>query len=109
MKREDFPDDEDGDAMWRVASNGSDLKIPMKIDFAVAAPRDERKEQIQNITAEHGFLSNLDWDEESQELTCYCSKIMILDHTELLKTQELLNQMTKPLGGYCDGWGTSGN
>jgi hypothetical protein len=39
---------------------------------------------------------------------CYCSKNIMLDYNEIISIQEQLNEISRPFGGYSDGWGTFG-
>jgi hypothetical protein len=40
MSTHDYPHDADGDALRRLAADGSDMSKPMEIDFAVAVPNE---------------------------------------------------------------------
>ena len=87
----------------------ADLSRPMVIDFFVAVPNEKKGIKVKEIVEKYGFEAKLSLDKEENEWTCYCTKEMLLEHTELLNTQAELNKLSKPFKGYSDGWGTFGN
>ena len=109
MKETEIPNDADGDAMRRVFSRGSDPSRPMKVDFQIAAPDKETAQKIAAVVKPHGFEVDCYEDGEEGGFTCSCSRLMLLVHRDLLRIQEELDQLSAPLGGKADGWGTFGN
>ena len=104
-----YPDDDDGDALRRVAQDGSDMSKPMRIDFAVLAPDTAAAEAIANAAANLGFEARIDRDSESGRCTCYCSREMLATYDAIVEAQRELDTISKPAGGHSDGWGTYGN
>ena len=104
-----LPNDADGDALRRLAEDGSDLTKPMVIDFAVAVPDESAGRRIAAAAVKVGFSAGIDQDGESGEWTCYCTRTMVPEYEEIIRQQELLDRIGQPHGGYCDGWGSFGN
>ncbi|MGN7437306.1 MAG: ribonuclease E inhibitor RraB [Alcanivorax sp.] len=108
-KREDFPDDADGESIWRVVEDGSDLSKPMSVDFFVSVPSLEKGKDFEKVALEHGYKTSVEKDSETENFTCYCSKVFLLNYDGVLAEQEKLDALAKPHDGYIDGWGTFGN
>jgi hypothetical protein len=111
----DYPDDTDGDALRRVASDGNDMSRPMLVDFAVVVPDERAGLRVAAAARLKGYEVSVERDEEEEGVddepswTCYCSRTMVLAYDEVVAVQAELNQLSRPAGGYCDGWGTFGN
>lgn len=102
-----FPDDADGDALRRVASN-SDLTKPMDIDFVVVLPNEDNAKQLASRAAKLGYDPSIEYDDESEEWACYCTRRMIPTYDGIVAAQKELDSACNDLGGYTDGWGTFG-
>jgi hypothetical protein len=105
----DYPDDADGDALRRLASDGSDLSQPMDIDFAVAVPDEETGKAVVLLAAARGYRPAVSQDDETGEWTCNCSRLMVPSYEALLAAQAELDELARSVGGYVDGWGSFGN
>lgn len=105
----DLPDDADGDALRKLARAGSDLTKPMTVDFAIAAPSGSAARSIAEAVSELGFAVNIFHNEETDRVSCYCSKEMIPTYDALIRIQVQLDEVSRPFGGYSDGWGSFGN
>lgn len=104
-----YPENADGDALRRVAGDGSDMTKPMLVDFMVAVPDERTGRQFAERVRTLGFEPKVERDSESQTWTCYCSKQMVPAYEAIILAQDDLDEMAKPFGGYSDGWGTLGN
>lgn len=98
-------------ALRRVANDGADMSRPMVIDFHVAFLSLDAGMEFVRIASRAGFIARLVEDSggERPEWTCWCSREMLATHDEITSTEDLLGSLARPLGGYCDGWGTFGN
>jgi hypothetical protein len=105
----DYPDDADGDALRRLAEDGSDLSQPMDVDFAVAVPDEKAGHALARLAASRGYRPELSQDEETGEWTCSCTRSMAASYEALIAAQAELDVLAGPLGGYADGWGSFGN
>ncbi len=109
MNMKNYPDDADGDALRRVVEGGSDMSKPMLVDFMIAVPDEKSGTSVSREAREHGYQTKVEQDRESGRWTCYCSKMMILTYEAVILTQDSLDEIARPFGGYSDGWGTFGN
>ena len=105
----DFPNDSDGEALRRIAEDGSDMSKPMSIDFHVAAPSKTDAELIAATVTKHDYEASISFDEETAAWTVWCSRDMIATHKNVVEAQSQLDELSKPFDGYSDGWGSFGN
>jgi hypothetical protein len=104
----EFPNDADGDALRKVAEH-SDMAKPMDIDFAVDVPSEADGEAVARLATQRGYRSVVEYDEDGQRWTCYCTKYMVPTYDGVLAAQKELDELSVAFGGRSDGWGTSGN
>ncbi len=104
-----FPDDETGQALNQFQQNGFDLYKPLEIDFFVAVPSKRSGNIIASKVANLGFKTSVEKDEETSEWTCYCTKTLIPEYSEVVRIEEELTSIAKPYDGYADGFGSYGN
>lgn len=104
-----LPDDATGDALREYIRLGSDLTRKMKIDFFVFAPSHKSALEIQEKVDKLGFISEIEFDEETQEWTCCCSKTIIPSYDKVSSIEEELSNLAEPFGGCYDGFGSFGN
>jgi hypothetical protein len=105
-----FPSDSDGGALCRVLQNGSDMSLPMFIDFQVAMPSAETANMLAEAARKLGYRTRVyDGDECRLPWTCQCSTRMLATYEGVLAIQAELARLSSPLGGFPDGWGTFGN
>ena len=109
MNGSPFPADADGDALQRIADDGSDMSKPMSIDFFVAVPDEETGQHVARDARAIGYESDVSQDEVSEEWTCYCTKTMLATYANIIAAQDELAEIAEPFGGETDGWGTFGN
>ena len=102
-----FPNDADGDALRRVAER-SDMSKPMDIDFAVDVPNEARAADMARLAAERGYTTSVECDQSNQRWTCYCTRPMVPTYDGVIAAQKELDELSGPLDGRSDGWGTSG-
>jgi hypothetical protein len=100
-----FPNDADGDALRSLQKDGLDLKKPHSVEFFIAVPDRQTGEKLSQVLKGEGFNCFLDQDDETDEWACSCSKRMLLNYSELIKIQNKLDTISKPHGGFSDGWG----
>ena len=105
----ELPNDEIGDALRLYIEQGSDLSKAMEMDFFVSAPDATAAYEIARKVASLGFITSAEYDEESGEWTCYCTKTLIPEHKKILALEQLLNDASKEFGGFSDGFGSYGN
>jgi hypothetical protein len=104
-----IPEDATGKALRLIAKNGSDLTKPLEMDFFVAAPSEEAGGEVALKAGVLGFTTSVELDEEDQEWTCYCTKVLVPEYSEVVKIERQLDSIAKEFGGYADGFGAFGN
>ncbi|MHB1158418.1 MAG: ribonuclease E inhibitor RraB [Phycisphaerales bacterium] len=107
---QNFPNDADGDALRRLARDGSDLSKPMYIDFQVAVPDEASANGLAQAAKKLGYQVAISESPQCRlPWTCECSTRMIATHIGVCAIQGELAELAKPFGGYPDGWGSFGN
>lgn len=105
--REDFPTDDDGEVLFRLASKGVDLRIKRKIEFTCwACSRDVAENIVQDL-ASYGYKSTIFVDDDangSGDVSVYAGILILPDHDILLAEQNRLNAILRFHGTSCDGW-----
>lgn len=104
-----YPNDDDGEALQRIAAGGSDMSKPMAVDFAVAVPNEEAGEAIARLADAQDFDTSVEQDTETGDWTCYCARTMVATYEAVVSAQRQLDELAAPHRGYCDGWGSFGN
>lgn len=93
-----FPDDADGNALKLIHEQGANFRIPHVVDFFIAVPDKASGEKILRLIEKHGYNCSLEFGDE-KGWTCYCSKSMMLVYEDIIRVQEILDELSKPYGG----------
>jgi hypothetical protein len=104
-----YPDDADGDALRQVASGGSDMSVPMVIDFAVDAPDEASARALAAAVEPLGFDPSIYENPDDGSWTVSCSKSMLATYEGVVAAQAQLQGVAIHHGATCDGWGSFGN
>lgn len=112
-----IPDDADGETgedpdravLRRLAEDGNDLSKFMVIDFHVIVPDQEVGLEFAEAAKQAGFKTELSYDQDDDEFTAWCSKLMLPEYQALIDAQVELAELALPFGSALDGWGTIGN
>jgi regulator of RNase E activity RraB len=105
----DYPPDSDGDSLRRVAEDGSDMSLPMSIDFTVMAPDEKAARAIAELALAQGFDPSIGDNGGKSAWSVYCTRWMLATYDGVVAAQAQLRDIAQPFGGHCDGWGTFGN
>jgi Regulator of ribonuclease activity B len=105
----DYPNNADGDALQRVASMGCDMTKPMEIDFFIDVPSQAAGLRVAELATRFGYRTSVEYDEEDDAWTCYCTRLMVPTYDAVSGAQAELHELSRPVGGRTDGWGTEGN
>ncbi len=105
----DYPHDDDGEALKRVAADGNDMSKPMPIDFTVVVPDEDSARAVAGVAAAAGYDPDIDYDGEADEWIVEATKTMLATYENVVGAQAELGALTSPHGGEVDGWGTFGN
>jgi regulator of RNase E activity RraB len=105
-----FPKDADGEALRRIARDGSDLSKPMFINFHVAVPDKPSAKKLAAIAQKLGYRIKVFASPECVlRWTCECSTRMVAAYESVIAVQNELADLSEPFGGRPDGWSTFGN
>mgnify|MGYP001826324664 CR=1 FL=1 len=104
-----LPDDATGDALQGLVDHGSDLARPMEMDFFVAVPSETSGDAVAAKAQEHGFRTSVEKDDETSDWTCYCTKTIVPAYAEVVRLENLIDEIAQPHGGHADGFGSYGN
>lgn len=103
-----FPDDDNGDVLWRLASAGDDLSIPREIDFTL----DFADEQSALDCGMFLFRNELKVQLESpaeDDPTSSWSVLVVANmtprHAEITHFEQYLQDVAEHYAGSCTGWG----
>lgn len=104
---DNFPDDVNGDALWRMQQNGDDLSKPREMEFTVIFSTEEDALKFGEallINRQKILLSDNEENNESPyELVAYT--YMVPTHEEISAYEDLLKSVADQYNGYNDGWG----
>jgi regulator of RNase E activity RraB len=113
---DEYPNDADGDALRRIASDSNDMSRPMDVEFQIAAADETAAKKVADAAAKLGYRTSIyfddgDVDEEhvADPWTCECTKNMVLTYDAVIAAQLELDAIARPISAYSDGWGTFGN
>ena len=106
---DNYPNNDDGDALRRVASMGADMSRPMDIDFYVCVPDQHSGDSVACLASGRGYRTEVIYDDEDDAWDCYCTKTMLATYDRVVAAQRELDELSRPFRGRCDGWGTPGN
>jgi len=106
-----FPDDENGDVLRRMAAQGIDLVSPRIVDFEHCFPVE---------ASARSFLSAIDGTvlearlirpdpENGRGWEVQCRERMVPTHDAITQTEVRLAEVAARFGGYPDGWGSLSN
>jgi hypothetical protein len=104
-----YPDDADGDALRRVASSGSDMALPMVIDFAVVVANEASARAVAAAVEPLGFDPSIYESPDDGSWTVSCSKSMLATYEGVVAAQAELKEIVRHYGATCDGWASFGN
>lgn len=107
--REAFPNDDDGEVLYRLAAKGIDLNVKRRIDFSCDAQDTVVAQQIADDLASYGYQSQVFVDDGvggSGSVSVYSSITMLPSYELIVLEQKRLDLILKPYGTRCDGWVT---
>jgi hypothetical protein len=104
-----LPDDATGNALQRLVDDGSDLALPMEMDFFVAVSSEASGNAVAAKARANGFTTSVEQDAETADWTCYCTKTIVPSYDEVVRIEALLDGIARQHGGHADGFGSNGN
>ncbi|WP_440224225.1 ribonuclease E inhibitor RraB [Dokdonella sp. MW10] len=102
-----FPDDENGEVLWRMAQDGDNLDKAREIDFSVIFPSEEAAMQFATRLLRRGekvsFGSHEGDDECPWQVEVH--PVMLPTHRNVTDFENVLAMESESLAGRNDGWG----
>jgi hypothetical protein len=81
----------------------------MVIDFSVAVRDEPTAHRVAELVALHGYDPSISENDGGRSWSVHCSKSMLATYEGIVTVRAELNELVKPHGGSCEGWGTFGN
>jgi hypothetical protein len=106
-----FPEDENGDALRRMAADGIDLVSPRVVDFEHCFP-DEASAKAFHSAAVGSVLEVKLFESDADEHRGWevqCRVRMVPTHAAITQTEARLADLAQTFGGFADGWGSLSN
>lgn len=101
----EFPDDENGDVLRRMAQLGDDLSKPRDVDYFFVFPDEKRAAEFAaDVKKELGLDAETEESEESG-WDATVTKEMIPTHEAITQLEQSLVRIAKARGGRPEGWG----
>ncbi len=104
----EYPDDDNGDALWRMVMRGAELISPRVVDFEHCFPDESSAREFLVAVAETVFKAKLKQPDpvSNRGWEVSCKVRLIPTYAEITQTEDRLADMAQKFGGYPDGWGT---
>lgn len=109
VARDAFPNDDDGEVLYRLAAKGIDLSEKRKIEFYCYAQDENTARQIVADLASYGYKSSVFVDDDkgvSESISVYASISMLPKYELIVVEQRRLNVILEAYNTRCDGWMT---
>ena len=102
-----YPNDENGDVLRRLETQGDDLTRARDIDFSVVFPVESAAERFAEHFRAQGYAASVYFAEAMKEFPWNVNvvKHMIPSHQEIGSFEASLQEVANTLGGHNDGWG----
>jgi Regulator of ribonuclease activity B len=109
IARSAFPEDDDGEVLYRLASKGIDLNIKRRIEFYCYAENENTAVLIVEDLSSYGYDSSIFVDDSgggSSRISVYSSITMRPKYELIVLEQKRLDLLLEPYNTNCDGWMT---
>ncbi|SEM22329.1 Regulator of ribonuclease activity B [Pseudoxanthomonas sp. GM95] len=103
-----FPDDDNGDVLWRLASAGDDLSIPREIDFTLDFDTEQSALDCGMFLFRNELKVQLEAPDDEDEDAAWTVLVvanMLPRHAEITHFEQYLQDVAEHYAGHCTGWG----
>lgn len=102
-----FPDDDNGDALWAMREQGDCLSKPREIDFSIIFTEEKDALKFGEMLLINRQKISLCDDEEDADypLEITLHAYMLPTHANIGRYEELLEDQVGNFNGHYDGWG----
>ncbi|MDO5624992.1 MAG: ribonuclease E inhibitor RraB [Pseudomonadota bacterium] len=103
-----FPDDDNGDVLWRMAQDGDNLGKHREVDFAVIFADESSARKFANQVQQNADKVSVDCYEGYPEMPWEVLVHVVLPptHAAITAYEAELQSHAELLGGRNDGWGS---
>jgi hypothetical protein len=103
-----FPDDDNGEVLWRLRSQGDALTEPREIDFSVVMPSEDAALEFAVTCLRSGFKVELaeadEHHEDGLDWEVFVYTDAVPTHSDITMLEDALTKQAVPLGGRFSGW-----
>ncbi len=100
-----FPEDENGDVLRLMESNGDNLDVARNIDFEHIFTTTESALAFAACALNQTDTVSINWYEEERSWNVQVTRHMVPTHHAIGALEESLHKMAQLYGGKADGWG----
>ena len=102
-----FPDDDNGDSLWRMAEEGDALVEERDIEFTVIFETEDEALKFGEYLLFNRQQALLCDDDESEDypFQIVTTVSMVPSYSAIVEHEQLLAKYANPLNGHNDGWG----
>lgn len=102
-----YPDDDNGNVLWQMHTDGDDLTEPHEIEYSLAFKSEEQVDQcaLYLLKEEQKISIFEDTEGESSEWIITIYVYMEPEHSDIVDLEEWFTKIAEQHGGEYDGWG----
>ena len=102
-----YPDDDNGNVLWQMHTDGDDLTEPHEIEYSIAFKSEEQADQcaLYLLKEEQKISLFEDTEGESSEWIITIYVYMEHEHSDIVDLEEWFTKIAEQHGGEYDGWG----
>ena len=102
-----YPDDDNGNVLWQMHTDGDDLTEPHEIEYSIAFKSEEQADQCALYLLKEEQKTSLfeDTEGESWEWIITIYVYMEPEHSDIVDLEEWFTKIAEQHGGEYDGWG----
>ncbi len=102
-----YPDDDNGNVLWQMHTDGDDLTEPHEIEYSLAFKSEEQADQcaLYLLKEEQKISIFEDTEGESSEWIITIYVYMEPEHSDIVDLEEWFTKIAEQHGGEYDGWG----
>ncbi len=89
-----------------LKKRGSDFRKPHAIEYYVYFKAKTAASKARVLMRKEGYHVELLTDSSGKRWICLAIKEMLPRYEAIQRTKRALDRLARPLGGWCDGWGT---
>ena len=102
-----YPDDDNGNVLWQMHTDGDDLTEPHEIEYSLAFKSEEQADQcaLYLLKEEQKISIFEDTEGESSEWIITIYVYMEPEHSDIVDLEEWFTKIAEQHGVEYDGWG----